>query len=623
MTDFFAELKRRQIYRVGAAYVVAAWVLTQVIEILAQVFTLPLWIAQTAIVLLVIGFPIALLVAWTIESKTHEAVAAAVRSKPTIVDWTLCGALAVVLLFMGFQQIAPSTAPRDDLKDAKDQSLNPGSAISLAVLPFTNLSGDASQEFFSDGVTEEITAALAKIPDLRVVARTSAFQFKQPNRDISAIAAALRATHLIEGSVRKAGTRLRITAQLINADNGVSIWTESYDRELTDVFAIQEDIARAIAGSLRMPLGLRPGEALVRATPNLGSYQEYLQAKAWFRDRNSPATIGPFLQTLESVVARDPGFGPAWAALSYAYIFQNTNSSEVDNGSIEAARRVAESNRAKAEMAAQKAIQLDPRHPGGYSAMGNLRMRQAEWVAAEDAFKQALELDPNDSEFLSAYALLLYRVGRVGESARIQEQARALEPLVLGYRTSTALALHASGRNKDAIAILEAIPVEVSFFFREMYLARAYAAEGRFADASDALVRLANQRRPIAERSGSERQLLGMKSIEDAASILRSAPTRVADPKTLPGFAVTPGEYVFVYTYVGASERVMDYFERELQIRYVTDFAKTAWTPSGAEVRKSARFKTFVRDAGLVDYWRARGWPDLCKPVGTDDFACA
>src|SRR4029077_1085500 len=146
---------------------------------------------------------------------------------------------------------------------ARAAAASPIGVISLAVLPFVNLSSDKEQEFFSDGITEEITAALAKVPDLRVVARTSAFQFKAQNRDIQGIGQQLHATHLIEGSVRKAGTRVRITVQLIKADDGTHIWSEDYNRELTDIFAIQEDIARAITTSLRMPLGLKPGENLV------------------------------------------------------------------------------------------------------------------------------------------------------------------------------------------------------------------------------------------------------------------------------------------------------------------------------------------------------------------------
>jgi adenylate cyclase len=192
MADFFAELKRRQIYRVGAAYVVVAWALTQVIDVLSQVFELASWMAQTAIVLLAIGFPIALLVAWTIENKPHEAVAAAVRSKPTVLDGALFGSLIIVSLLIGYQQLAPTRQPGIDA--ARSASLNPAGAISLAVLPFSNLSSDPEQEFFSDGMTEEITAALAKVPDLRVVGRTSAFQFKGQNQDLRAIGQALSAS---------------------------------------------------------------------------------------------------------------------------------------------------------------------------------------------------------------------------------------------------------------------------------------------------------------------------------------------------------------------------------------------------------------------------------------------
>ena len=148
------------------------------------------------------------------------------------------------------------------------------------------MSGDAAQEFFSDGMSEEITSALAKIPDLRVVGRESAFQFKGEKKDLRAIGQSLNATHLIEGSVRKVGDRVRITAQLVQADNGLNVWTDSYDREMTDVFAIQEDIATAIAGALRMPLGLKQGERLVsNRSIDPESYQQYLRAKAMVRAR--------------------------------------------------------------------------------------------------------------------------------------------------------------------------------------------------------------------------------------------------------------------------------------------------------------------------------------------------
>ena len=173
----------------------------------------------------------------------------------------LAGVLIVATALISYRQFAlVSTQP--GIVAERPAAANPASAISIAVLPFLNLSGDANQEFFSDGMTEEITSAFAKVPNLRVVARTSAFQFKGQNQDLRVVGQALGTNHLIEGSVRKAGDRVRITAQLIKVDDGTHLWTENYDRELTDIFAIQEDIARAIAGALRVPLGLAPGESL-------------------------------------------------------------------------------------------------------------------------------------------------------------------------------------------------------------------------------------------------------------------------------------------------------------------------------------------------------------------------
>ena len=230
-------------------------------------------------------------------------------------------------------------------------------------MPFVNLSSDKEQEFFSDGMTEEIITALAKIPDLRVVARESAFQFKGEKKDVRAVGQALGATHLIEGSVRKAGNRVRIAAQLVKADDGVNVWANSYDRELTDVFAIQEDIATAIAGALRMPLGLKPGENLVSNRPaDQETYDLYLRGRAALRARSRQE-----LDLLEQVVARDPNFAPGWAMLSEArremgLYFQ---------------RRGEESKRPPllegAETAARKAIELDPNLASGYAALARGR----------------------------------------------------------------------------------------------------------------------------------------------------------------------------------------------------------------------------------------------------------
>src|SRR6185295_16700127 len=218
MANFFAELKRRNVYRVGALYAVVAWVLLQLTANVAPILDLPPWIARTVLLLLVIGFPVALIFAWVHQLSPEGGTARAATGK---LDWALIGALAVVIVLVSYEQLAPSQATRTAQQQASVEVQRVASAtlpgISIAVLPFENLSGDAGQEFFSDGMTEEVTAALAKIPDLLVVARTSAFQFKTENRDIQSIGQQLHASHFIEGSVRKEGNRLRITAQLIQA----------------------------------------------------------------------------------------------------------------------------------------------------------------------------------------------------------------------------------------------------------------------------------------------------------------------------------------------------------------------------------------------------------------------
>jgi TolB-like protein len=385
MSEFFAELKRRHIYRVGAAYVVVAWALTQVVEILAQVFTLPLWMAQTAIVLLAVGFPVALISAWMIESKPHQAVAAAVRTKPSIIDGALCGALGLVILLIAYQQLAPSAPPAQQaaLTAAKSASPAPARAVSLAVLPFTNLSSDPEQEFFSDGMTEEITSALARVPDLRVVGRTSAFQFKGRNQDLRAIGQALSATHLIEGSVRKDGNEVRITAQLIRADDGTHLWTESYNRELTGVFAMQEEIATAIASALRVPLGLNTGQSLVaNRTADTESYQDYLRAKALMRVRGPLEPGGPLTEAaklLEQVVARDPNYAPAWGLLGQIYALAPNFTVGFVNGLADEFRRIAAETQ-KAEAAAQQAIRLDPGNVDGHTALAYARTWRGDFV---------------------------------------------------------------------------------------------------------------------------------------------------------------------------------------------------------------------------------------------------
>ena len=526
------------------------------------------------------------------DSQDSAAGPGPLRALPGRLAWLASG-IAIAVCVIVLIAWGVGRAPRPD------------TPVSIAVLPFSNMSSDAEQGFFSDGITEEITSALARIPGLIVIGRTSAFQFKGQNKDLRAIGQALSATHLIEGSVRKDGNEIRITAQLIKADDGSHLWTESYNRELRGLFALQEEIATAIAVALRVPLGLQQGDTLVsNRTGDLDSYQQYLRARALFRARSVASAV----ELLEQVVARDRSFAPAWGLLARAYGYGPFFGPEMRNGSLQDARRLMQSAYEKSEKAAREAIRLDSRSADGYQMLADIEADRGQVAAGEDLYKKALALDPNEPDVLHAYANALASAGRLKDSLSIREKLRTLEPFVPIYNIRTAELMQATRQDQASIPILEATEREAAGgLLRNVFLARAYAAEGRYAEAADTLLLI-------------EGDLVSRQSVEDAARLLRRAPTTVNAPKALP---VLEGELSFVYAYVGAPERALEWHERLVEVGYsTTSSIAGVWVPEFAALRKTERFKTFVRRAGLVDYWRERGWPDLCRPMGADDFVC-
>jgi TolB-like protein/tetratricopeptide (TPR) repeat protein len=599
MADFFAELKRRQMYRVGAAYAVVAWLLLQLFNNLAPIYELAPWIGRAFVFLLVLGFPVALLICWVQQLRQEGG---APQSRLTRFDGALVAAVTLAVGIFAYQQIAPSS-------DATRQGVQTASkaAISLAVLPFDNLSGDASQEFFSDGMTEEITSALARIPDLRVVARTSAYQFRSQNRDIQTIGQQLNATHFIEGSVRKDGERVRITAQLIKADDGTHVWTETYDRQLTDIFAVQEEIGRSIAGALRMPLGLQPGQSLFPSRDiDAQSYEQYLAVRAALRSRGDTTSRVAAVESLEQVVARHPRFAPAWAALALAYVRRGIGLPQ--NATVAEMRRSMDEWRPKAEAAARRAIELDANLPDGYSQLGLTTVGKWDFAKADELFSRALALDPLHPDAMHFYAGVLGMVGRVEEAIAMRERLLRIEPLVGVYNFNYDEMLWVDGRQDALNARLRARPGN-SPGARAAFFARMYAAQGRYAEAADAVKTAPRDRHPEGAVDAAERLLRAVPNSRAAGSA-----------QSLPRLG---RDLDFVYVRVGAPELVMQTYEEDLASGG-PDLGSSVllWHPFYAPVRKTERFKAYVRSAGFVDYWRTKGWPALCHPTTGDDFEC-
>jgi serine/threonine-protein kinase len=391
---------------------------------------------------------------------------------------------------------------------------------------------------------------------------------------------------------------------LITANDGISLWTDSYEHELTDVFAIQEDIAQAIAAELRAPLGLAAGERLISSrTADADSYQDYLRGRALFRTR----VLDQAIAALEAAVARDPGFAPAWAMLAQAHrtMLEYSPLSRRPDLPLEQVRQFVQATLDKAEQAARRAIELDPRHDGGYAALAYVEATRGHWKEAEDLFAQAFAIDASNPEALYRYAQVLNHMGRLSESLQTYQELLELEPFVPIYRIGTGHSLLVNGRKQAAIAMLDATSDDSpARFYRNLYRSMAYAAVARYSDAADAL---------LAARGEPQ---LGLETLEVAARLLRD-PVQVEIPASLPAL----GDLSYVYIYVGAPNRRLDASERLLQAGNASTL-QSIWAPAEVVVRRTERFKTLMRQYGLVDYWRERGWPDLCQAVGADDFVC-
>ncbi len=482
--------------------------------------------------------------------------------------------------------------------------LAPGAAVaqtatSIAVLPFANASGNADQDAVTDGLTEEIAAALANVPGVDVGARASAFRFKAPPRDLRAIGEQLKKTHLVEGSVQKTDDRVRLTARLVRAADGTQLWSGEYNAPFADIFAIQETVAKEVAANLRVTLPANA--ALVRSrTTNMAAYEHYLRARPLIRARG-PKPFADAAILLEQSVAADPNFAPAAAMLAFDYDISPLYQASFRSGDAVETRRFVDSVIPKAERLARRATELEPTRAEGFVALAYANMVQRKMLAADDLFKKALALDPNQTDGLHGYSQLLAVEGRIKESLEMRLKLQALEPFVINYVADTALIYWLDKDDATAIRMLGEFRPG-----RTAEIAQIHAALGKHKEAASLLREMT-----------AANYLPGV--LEGAASLLDNAPSKTSAPESLPRL----GNLAFVYLHAGAPERVLEFYEAALQAGYFQPISTTwLWHESYAPVRKTARFKTYVRNIGLEEFWRARGWPAHCRPTSAQDFAC-
>ena len=440
--NFFAELKRRNVYKVAVAYAVVAWLLMQVASQIFPFFEIPNWAVRLVVLLLVIGFPIALIIAWAFEvtpegiKRTEAADAAGQRSRggAWIYIVLIGAALSVGLFFVGRY-----TAGRATPRHGEAATAVPGKSI--AVLPLLNESGDPRDEYFSDGLSEELIAALAQINGLKVIGRSSSFRFKDRHEEPKAIGEKLGVSTLLEGTVRKQDDRVRIVAELINAADGIELWTRTFDREPKDIFAVQEEIARAVAESLKVTLlGSQDRPAQRGAPSNVEAHNAYLQGHFHFQRRNLEdyrKAVGYFDQAIQL----DPDYALACAERSEAWTFI---------GDLTGQREPAWS---KARSDAERAVAIAPALAEARAALGWVRFF-VDWKFTEglSELKRAKEFSPSNPTANDLLARVILYLGRLDEAERQARHAVELDPLSVIAQGNLARVLLFAGKLDEADA---------------------------------------------------------------------------------------------------------------------------------------------------------------------------
>jgi len=471
LNNFFAELQRRNVYKVAIAYGVVAWLLMQVASQIFPFFEIPNWAVRLVVLLLIIGFPIALILAWAFEltpegiklteSADREAAKPS-RNKAWIYVVIVAAAISIGLFLVGRH-----TARKQNVASA-------GQGKSIAVLPFENLSRDPDNAYFADGIQEEILTRLAKIADLKVISRTSTQQYQSKPGNLSEIGRQLGVAHILEGSVQKAVDQVRVNVQLINATTDAHLWAETYDRKLTDIFSVETDIAKTIAETLRARLsGAEQSAIAARPTEDSEAHELYLKGRYFFGKRTADyfkRAIDYFNQAL----AKDPNYAPAYAGIADSYVLVSEYSNESSAELFP-----------KARAAAEKALAIDNDLAEAHVSLGLLHGADLNLNAAKREFERALELNPN---YAAAHYFLglevLAPLGQLDRAVAELKRAVELDPFSVIMNTNFGHCYILARRYPEAIAQLrKATELDPNFGQTHVFLGHALEASGDSAGA--------------------------------------------------------------------------------------------------------------------------------------------
>lgn len=594
--SLFQELKRRNVFRVSIAYAIVAWLILQILDVVFPILEIPDWVGKAVLLVVALGFPIVLVFAWAFELtpeglKFERDVDRSQSITPTTgrkLDFMIIGVLVIALVLFSLDKFHWSA-----------DSDSPGmQKRSIAVLPFINMSGDPEQQYFSDGISDEILNALVRVEGISVASRTSSFNFRDHEQSIPEIADALGVLFVLEGSVRKSGNQVRITAQLIDAESDRHLWSDTYDRELVNIFEIQSEIANAITSAIHGELGIDSDiEVQVKTlTKNMNAYDLYLKGSIAFSHRAVQQDLIDSMNWLEQAVAIDPQFAVAWEALSATY-------SAIPFWRV--TDRTFEEYLQLSNDAADRALGIDPdlalaRAVRASNLASSPPYRQVEAI---HEFERALELEPTNTTANHWYGTTLLMLGYLEAGMAAQRRCLDIDPAYTNCASYIEQALHALGRHQEAAAVFEADQFE-------------HVPWTDMTPANVATVLLSGNRLAAKILADNLVGLVGMPGYlfiralehpgEDHSEGLRILDTWATEND------VDLSTYPEILAAFGAYDRVANPLTSEPWF----------WMSMYKHFRQSPEFRTLMHNNGYLEYWQSKGFPPQCRAVGDDDFEC-
>ena len=604
------ELKRRNVIRVGVLYLIAAWLLLQLTDVLSSLLPVPESAGSLVIMLLVLGFFPVVIFSWVYE-MTPEGLKREVdidRSQSVTPETgKKINTVIVVLLVLAIggmitDRLIPEVSVEagvaaDALVEAPVEAPSPVAHLSddrsIAVLPFADLSQGQDQQYFTDGLSEELLNLLVRVDDLHVASRTSSFAYRGSTLSVPEISSALKVNHILEGSVRKDGDRIRITAQLIEAATDRHLWSENFDRELIDIFAIQDEIANAIVNALTGKLGVGNDRVVTveAATENLDAYEMYLTARELFINReNIPESIRLFRKAVEL----DPNFARAWAGLGAAEAVGNDwiAGDDIDHSPL-------------AQQAAEKALSLNPDLSMPLAVLGLVAANvDHDLVASLNYLAAALEKDPKNTTAWLWQGLRQKQAGFIDAAMESLRQCLAIDSGYQNCRQHLAHAHLIKGDTETAIELANETFEHIFHSISDSFVPTFVRTGHRSLALHIADARLGSAGAPVIE---------WIRAIENPDADNSSGFARLQDWER----QTKSGEKLWSVAGIYLTFRAYDELA---EFTHATQYL--LWNPDAEEFRRSPQFKTVIRRTGVYDYWQERGYPPQCKPVGDDDFEC-